>query len=116
LPHLIVEYSKNLDSVVKLSTLSNALHQCLAEQETVKLESIKTRTITASNVVIGDTKKEHFIHTTLLLLPGRSESLKKIMGERLLEKTKLIIKESKLETERVSLSLQIVDLDHYYKA
>ncbi len=116
MPHLIVEHDKNLDSLIEMNTLSKGLHKCLAKQETVKLENIKTRTITASNVVIGDNQKKHFIHITLLLLPGRSEDLKKTIGERLLEKTESILKESNIEVKLTSLSLQITDLNHYYKS
>ncbi len=83
MPHIILEHNITDESRVKL--LCRGLHQALSEQETVKLESIKTRSIFVSNLFIGAFETGgNFAHVSLKLLAGRTEDQKIRMSRALL--------------------------------
>ena len=79
MPHIIVEHTKDVAGIPQLLT---ALHQSLAGQETVVLESIKTRSIAVDYAIVGSQATESMVHITVKLLPGRPDDLlKKITGD-----------------------------------
>lgn len=72
MPHIIVEHTKDVSDVQKL--LIN-LHKNLASQETVVLNSLKSRSIAVGHAVVGNGETDSLLHITLKLLPGRSDEL-----------------------------------------
>lgn len=108
MPHIILEH--NLEDDERVSYICKKLHGTLSRQETVKLESIKTRSICVDNSTVGDGRNpsSSFAHVTLKLLPGRSEELKKFMSEALHE---VLIK----AFEGGSLSVEVQELQGYSK-
>ncbi len=108
MPHIVLEH--NLEDEDQVRYICKKLHGALSRQETVKLESIKTRAFFVSSLVIGDgTQHEAFAHVTLKLLKGRSEELKQTMGEALLEILKGSIKTG-------SIGVEVAELQTYLKA
>lgn len=91
---------------VDMPKLLEKLHFCLAEQDTIKVEAIKTRAIPVQDVVLaaGDSG-DKMIHITLKLLPGRSDALKKTMAEALWNLTRDHVKD-----ERVMLTAEVAEL------
>lgn len=110
MPHIIIEHSKEVSKVVNVKELSKALHQTLSKQDTVSLNSIKTRSIECDNALVGDGTNNHFIHIQVLLLSGRSEKLKEKMAFNLHETAK-----NTLGTFACSLSINIDELGTYKK-
>ena len=107
MPHLILEHNLEDEELVKYAC--KKLHGCLAKQNTIKLESIKTRSIFVSSVVLGDgTEKGLFAHLNLKLLSGRSEELKNTMSQALLDSLKASLKKG-------ALSDEVNELDNYRK-
>lgn len=78
MPHIIVEYSRNLEQGSDIPQLLVNLHEALIGQGIDKAR-IKTRAIALDNFVVGDAEinKGQMVHTTLLLLEGREMSVKK---------------------------------------
>lgn len=72
MPHIVVEHTNDIKDV---QNLLNALHHSLASQETVTLNSIKTRSIPLAHAVVGDGSTQSMVHITLRLLSGRSDML-----------------------------------------
>lgn len=110
MPHLILEHSRNISLKTDLKTLAKDLHYKFAEQETIKLSALKTRTIISDNVFIGDGSKSEFIYLKVLLLAGRSNELKDKFAKCLDE----IIKKH-IYNETCSTCIEIRDLNHYTK-
>lgn len=106
MPHIILEHNLKDSSLV--GKICKALHQKLAEQETVKLSAIKTRSSFVDNLIIGDKETSSFSHVELRLLSGRSEALKKVMGEALLGVLKVALNKG-------SLSVEVRELESYSK-
>lgn len=75
MPHIIVEYSAALESLVP--DLLPKLHNALAAQGIDKAR-IKTRGISLAHNVVGDQGADgKMLHATLLLLEGRDVATKK---------------------------------------
>lgn len=78
MPHIVVEHSKRLFDEVTRTALLEALHKRVADEPSVDIKAIKTRSIPLEDVIVGD---EHdadlMIHITVRLLPGRSVEVRK---------------------------------------
>ncbi len=107
MPHIILEHNTKEDGLV--TETCKLLHKVLSEQETVKLASIKTRSVFIENLILGDgSMDEKFAHVQLKLLPGRTEELRAHMSETLLNVLK-----SQFETS--ALSVEVLELASYSK-
>ncbi|MGH1467332.1 MAG: 5-carboxymethyl-2-hydroxymuconate Delta-isomerase [Bdellovibrionales bacterium] len=107
MPHIILEHNSTDKALV--AKTCELLHKTLSEQETVKLGSIKTRSVFIENLVLGDgTADEDFAHVQLKLLPGRTEKLRVQMSKALLE-----VLQSQFGTG--SLSVEVIELASYSK-
>lgn len=116
MPHLIIEHNQLVSLNIDTQQLASELHNILATQETIKANSIKTRTVMVSNTVIGTIDPEPgFMHITLLLLPGRTPELKDSIGKALFNcATKALMPIEKFESTG-SLTLEIRDLGTYFR-
>ncbi len=83
MPHIIVEYSKDLEGVIEIPALISELHNKLAEQG-IDISRIKSRAIACNHVVVGDKGASgSMMHLTLLILEGRDLATKKTFGDPL---------------------------------
>lgn len=83
MPHIIVEYSKNLESQVRIGEMLIDLHEGLTSMGIDKAR-IKTRGISIDHAVVGDKGADGaMMHATLLLLEGRDVDTKKSYGDTL---------------------------------
>ena len=77
MPHIIVEYSSNLEPEVEIQPMIMKMHKALSD-EGIDVARIKSRAILLDHYVVGDKGAEGaMIHITLLLLEGRDEATKK---------------------------------------
>lgn len=78
MPHIIVEYSANIEGVVAIPDMLVEMHEALAAQGVDKAR-IKTRGVSIPHSVVGDVAPNagHMVHITLLLLEGRDDATKK---------------------------------------
>jgi 5-carboxymethyl-2-hydroxymuconate isomerase len=110
MPHIIIEHDKETKDKADLSKLSSALHQTLSEQETIKLESIKTRTIEIDNVLVADGSNNKMLHVEVRLLSGRSVELKETMANAVYNEA-----QKYLEGIECMLTVNISELGVYKK-
>ena len=82
MPHIIVEYSANLNGQVDVQGLVATLHDTLAKAGIDKTR-IKTRAVALSDYRVGDLADGAMIHATLLLLKGRDIPTRKSYGQSL---------------------------------
>ena len=113
MPHIIVEYSKNLGDIINISKLVYDLHEELAAQGVDK-ERIKTRALACNYVSVGEQdSRGHMLHLTLLLLEGRDNATKKQYGDALHNMMKDCVGDV---VKHCSITLEIRDMvkDTYY--
>ena len=83
MPHIIVEYSKNLEDQIRVGEMLIDMHEALASCGIDKAR-IKTRGIALDHAVVGDIGADGAMaHATLLLLEGRDVATKKSYGDKL---------------------------------
>jgi 5-carboxymethyl-2-hydroxymuconate isomerase len=109
MPHLIVEHSKNIVLKKDFKALVDQLHSTFAQQETVRLSAVKTRTIVSDNVIVGEGLKDQFLFLKVLLLPGRTDELKQKFSDVL----KNVILDH-VHQDKCSFCIEIAELQHYY--
>ena len=72
MPHIIVEYSGNLDGAVDVPGLLNALHQAMIDTGVAETAAIRTRAIRLEHFCIADRDpKNGFLHITVRMREGR---------------------------------------------
>lgn len=113
MPHIVVEYSKNIGDVIDVSKLVGQLHEELAAQG-IDIARIKTRGMACNCVAVGTHGSHgHMLHATLLLLEGRDAATKKQYGDALYNKMKEYVGNT---VKHCSITLEIRDMnkDTYY--
>ncbi|MCA0404321.1 MAG: 5-carboxymethyl-2-hydroxymuconate Delta-isomerase [Proteobacteria bacterium] len=117
MPHLILEYSDNLNVKEGFNTLFKQLHYLLAEMLPTPLDNCKSRCMPQKMFFIGDQNPTNaFVHLTIKIKAGRADSLKTFLGEKALNLLTEFFKEKKRDL-KINISVEILDLDgHYFKS
>ncbi len=110
MPHITVEHTKDISTLIDLNKLNTDLHTSLSKQETVSLASIKTRSVAVDNVIIGNGETNNFMHINVMLLKGRKKDLKEKMAKDLFD-----VANNYLQNISCLLSVNIADLGTYQK-
>jgi len=110
MPHLIIEYARELEDEIDISTLMVAVQNAAIESAVMHAADIKVRAIPHDHYLLAG-RRDRFVHTTVYLLEGRANE----------EKYKLsnLIRQAKAELlpQIKSLSIDIRDMnpDAYLK-
>lgn len=110
MPHIIIEHDTKTKEAIDLTELSMCLHETLANQETIKLEAIKTRTIEIDNVIVGEGDNNQMLHVEIRLLTGRSSELKETMANAIYQEAS-----TKLQDTNCLLTVNVSELGVYKK-
>jgi len=73
MPHLQVEFSRDLSTKIRTEKLLKALVAALSERETVDPRAVKAYARCADHWAMGDGAPPGFLHVTVCVLEGRSE-------------------------------------------
>lgn len=112
MPHLVIEYSRNLETEIDIPVLLGRLHSALAAAG-IDQARIKTRGIALSHVVVGNAgEMGRMIHATLSLLEGRDIETKRLYGDPLYA----LMKHAVEQIGACAVTLEIRDMvrDTYY--
>jgi 5-carboxymethyl-2-hydroxymuconate isomerase len=85
MPHIIVEYSGNLDGRLEIKDLVDDLHQAAAASSLFEIAAIRTRAVRRDvfRVADGDAKNG-FVHVTARVRQGRTAEQRRELGQALL--------------------------------
>jgi 5-carboxymethyl-2-hydroxymuconate isomerase len=84
LPHLIVEYSANIEDRIALDALLDKLHTCALATGVFPLGGLRIRAHRADRYRIADKAAENgFVHLTALIGHGRPLDVQQRAGEQL---------------------------------
>ncbi|MCX7090425.1 MAG: 5-carboxymethyl-2-hydroxymuconate Delta-isomerase [Legionellales bacterium] len=116
MPHIILEYSKNIDHGLNVNPFFDKLHQILEAELPTQLSSCKSRCVINDIFYVGNGHPNNaYVHLTIKILPGRSDKNKEQLGEITI---KLMGDFFQKYNSRLNLqlSVEIIDLpQHYYK-
>ena len=84
MPHLIVEYSANIESEIALDELLDKLHARALETGVFPLGGLRVRAYRAEKFRIADKSPDNgFVHVTALIGHGRALDVQQRAGEQL---------------------------------
>lgn len=84
MPHQIIEYSDNLDSMLDIDDLVKALHQSASEVDAFPLAGLRTRAVARSHYRIADANSDNgFVHVVIRIAHGRPLEVRKAAGEKI---------------------------------
>lgn len=87
MPHLIVEYSANVEQDIEIAKLIERLHAATAAIDTFPLAGLRTRAAKREHYRIADGHPDNrFIHVTLKIGHGRPLEVRQQAGEEIFSK------------------------------
>lgn len=104
MPHVIIEFSKELASEQQLIKLLDTVHQTIISSNLFEPEKVKTRAIPVDYYRVG-LNKGLFIHVQIRMHAGRNESQKKLLSKSVLE----VVQAQDLAAN--AITVEIVDMD-----
>ncbi|MAC91934.1 MAG: 5-carboxymethyl-2-hydroxymuconate isomerase [Woeseiaceae bacterium] len=111
MPHLTIEYSKNIESNIEINDLVQAMHNSAASIDALPIGGLRTRAVARKYFLVADGHSSNtFVNVVLRIAPGRSDSIKKEAGERLFLTLKKFFSEFS-DSNPVALSFEIQELD-----
>lgn len=110
MPHIVVEYSRNLENHVKDSRLLSELQSCVTASGLFDKNAIKSRSIAYDNFVMPG-NNENFIHITVSILNGRSLEARKALSSSLFTISKGLIP----LVDKLSVDIREMDAETYLK-
>jgi 5-carboxymethyl-2-hydroxymuconate isomerase len=85
MPHIIAEYSANLEDRLDVAALVRDLHQAAIDSRMAELVGIRTRAARREHFRVADGNPANgFVHITARLRRGRTVEARKALGEALL--------------------------------
>ena len=84
MPHVSIEFSKDLEQTTDMQSVCNQLFTVLADQDVFDAPTIKIRAKPVEFFRIGS-EPQTFVHATLLLMEGRDELVRTQLNKIILE-------------------------------
>jgi 5-carboxymethyl-2-hydroxymuconate isomerase len=85
MPHIMVEYSANLDNSMDIQGLLNALHQVMIDSGHAPLEGTRTRAMRREHYCVADRNPNNaFVHIIVRMREGRPKEVYQTIAEQLM--------------------------------
>jgi 5-carboxymethyl-2-hydroxymuconate isomerase len=111
MPHIVLEYSANLEAAVDIQALCDHIRKAAAGISAFPMPGIRVRAYKADFVSIADGDPKHgFIDISVRLRGGRPDEVKKVATRALFEAAKAFL-EPVLEERSLALSIEMRDID-----
>jgi len=109
--HFHIDYSANIEEVIDIAGLCEAIRQCAASLETFPLAGIRVRAVRVDHVSMADGDPKHgFIDLSVRLREGRSDDIKQQAIVKIFDALKAFTKPA-LATHSLALSAEMRDID-----
>lgn len=110
MPHIIVEYSANLDGSLDVQKLCDDLHQVVIDSGVAEVAAIRTRAKRRDVYRIADgDPKNAFVHVVMRLRIGRSEEVRSKLADALLAATDRNLQHA---THAIAISVEMEEIDN----
>ncbi|GMG87445.1 5-carboxymethyl-2-hydroxymuconate Delta-isomerase [Biformimicrobium ophioploci] len=81
MPHLVIEYSADIEEEVALPALISAGHKAMVDSGLFNSNAIKSRAIPVQHYIAGE-HDASFIHAEVRILDGRTSDQKRALSEQ----------------------------------
>ena len=111
MPHVSIEYSRNLEAAVDMGGLCEALRDEGSQIEAFPMPGLRVRAIAVDHYAIADGDPKHgFIDISIRLRAGRPDEVKADATQRMFDRARRFLQP--VMTQRsVALSLEMRDID-----
>ncbi len=111
MPHIIVDYSANMEDRVDMAGFCNALREAAIATDVLPMAGIKVRAIRADHVSIADGNPSHgYIDISVRLRGGRDLQTRKAATQKIFDAAQAFL-EPALQQFPIALSLEMRDID-----
>lgn len=111
MPHFQIEYSANLEAVVDMGALCEAIRARAATIETFPMAGIRVRAIRVDHFAMADGDKKHgFIDLSVRLREGRPDTVKRDAIEQIFATLKEYLTPA-MATHSIALSAEMRDIN-----
>lgn len=111
MPHFQIDYSANLEEVVDISALCEAIRAEAVEIETFPMAGIRVRAVRVDHVAMADGDAKHgFIDLSIRLRAGRPAQVKEEAVERIFTVLKDFMNPA-MRKRSIALSAEMRDID-----
>jgi len=112
MPHIIVEYSANLEPALDPQALVDALHAAAIGTGVAEPAAVRTRAERREVYRVGDGNSANgFVHVVARLRIGRPEEQRKALGEALFAVVERQL-EAAYKTHPMGVTVEIHEIDH----
>ena len=112
MPHLIVEYSANLERRVDIFKLIETVHQAALRTGVFEVAAIRTRAAGRDHYVIADGHRDNaFVAIFVRVAPGRPPGTRKRVGQEIFDAACEFLKKV-YETTPLAISLEVQEIDN----
>lgn len=116
MPHLTLEYTKNIEPEAAFDDFLGRLHRVLADVGAIPIGNCKSRARRLDSYFIGDGGSQHaFVHLVLRFLEGRSVDLKRQIGRACLEVLQESFTPSSALELQITVEIQDIERTTYFK-
>ncbi|WP_434777005.1 5-carboxymethyl-2-hydroxymuconate Delta-isomerase [Neisseria sp. Ec49-e6-T10] len=119
MPLMCIQYSEHLPNKQKIKSFVVEAHEYIASLVNTELNSFKTRIVPVAEFIVGDGKTDEqraVLFVDFRMLPGRTDEVKKQVGDYLLQKAQAAFQEG-ITRIQVHIQVQVGQLDapNYHK-
>ena len=111
MPHLMIDYSANVEPDVDLGGLCNTLRDVAASIDAFPLAGVKVRAVRVDHYAIADGNPEHgFIDISVRIREGRDMETKQDAAQKLFDAANEFVADV-MQCRSLALSLELRDID-----
>ena len=111
MPHLMIDYSANVEPDVDLGGLCNTLRDVAASIDAFPLAGVKVRAVRVDHYAIADGNPEHgFIDISVRIREGRDIETKQNAAQKIFEAANEFVADV-MQRRSLALSLELRDID-----
>lgn len=111
MPHIVIEYSANLEHEIEPMTLVRAVHAAALAQAIFEAAGVRTRAARREHCLIADGDPSHaFVAVTARIGPGRTLEARRAASEAMLAALSHAL-EDVYQRRGLALSVEVTELD-----
>ena len=111
MPHLMIDYSANVESDVDMGALCDTLRDVAASIDAFPLAGVKVRAVRVDHYAIADGNPEHgFIDISVRIREGRDMQTKQNAAQKLFDAANEFVADV-MQRRSLALSLELRDID-----
>ena len=109
--HFHIDYSANLETIIDMTALCEAIRACAAASETFPTAGVRVRATRVDHYAMADGQKSHgFIDMSVRLRAGRSDEVKQHAIAEIFATLKDFTAQA-METHSIAISAEMRDID-----